>query len=488
MPEFKVDSLCSNELVWYKVNMYLLSLGFVDLVRVCSHLCLSRAVSGKECMCWALGALRISCGRLKWDAVGCVGLGCHGVPVAGNTGLVGGSILASEVILSTRKLNKIQNLHATSDVLQYQAGCILQDLQEYVAAQDCILPIDLGSKGSCCIGGNVATNAGGQYYYRYGSIAANLLGLQVVTADGRILDLNYTSSNLKDNAGYKIHQIFVGSEGTLGIITGVSLLCRPALHSRQTALLACYTFSDVLNTMRIAKRKLGETLAAFEWMDGPIVELVGKMHSQPIPLLEDDVDNKCYPHYILVETHGCETEHDEAKMEAFLETVTTDEFAAVTDGLLAQDLPQSQKFWNLRESANPSAAAAGYTYKYDVSLPGSRFDSFIDEMNERLDGLDVLNTNWGHILDGNLHFNVTTVGRFEVDDKVLNMLEPFLFEAIHQRQGSISAEHGLGQCKNRYLPMIHDQGTLDAMRSLKSVFDPNGILNPGKLLPPLATT
>jgi len=148
MPEFKIDSLFSNELVWYKVNMYLLSLRFVDLVRVCSHLCLSRAVSGKECMCWALGALRISCGRLKWDAVGCVGLGCHGVPVAGNTGLVGGSILASEVILSTRKLNKIQNLHATSDVLQYQAGCILQDLQEYVAAQDCILPIDLGSKAA----------------------------------------------------------------------------------------------------------------------------------------------------------------------------------------------------------------------------------------------------------------------------------------------------------------------------------------------------
>jgi len=362
--------------------------------------------------------------------------------------------------------------------------------------QDCMLPIDLGSKGSCCIGGNVATNAGGQYYYRYGSIAANLLGLQVVTANGQILDLNYDAScNLKDNTGYKLHQLFVGSEGTLGIITGISLLCRPALHSRHTALLACHTFTDVLDTMTIAKQKLGETLAAFEWMDGPIVALIGKTHqSQTIPLLEDRSSKDCYPHYVLVETHGCNAEHDQAKMEAFLEAVTDSgdgDNAVVANGVLAQDLQQSQQFWNIRESANPAAAATGYTYKYDVSLPGSRFDDFIDEMKERLAGLNnnnVVNTNWGHILDGNLHFNVTTEGQFEVDNDVLTTLEPYLFEAIHRRRGSISAEHGLGQAKNRYLNMIHDESTLSTMRSLKDLFDPNGILNPGKVLPlPVST-
>jgi FAD/FMN-containing dehydrogenase len=224
-------------------------------------------------------------------------------------------------------------------------------------------------------------------------------------------------------------------------------------------------------------------------MDGTIVELVGKTHhSQTIPLLDDDNGTDCcYPHYALVETHGCETGHDKAKMEAFLEAVT-DNVAVVANGVVAQDLQQSQQFWNIRESANPAAAASGYTYKYDVSLPGSRFDDFIEEMKERLAGLDVVNTNWGHILDGNLHFNVTTVGQFKMDNRVLTAVEPYLFEAIRRRRGSISAEHGLGMAKNQNLSMIHDEDTLITMRSLKTVFDPNDILNPGKVLPPPVTT
>jgi D-2-hydroxyglutarate dehydrogenase len=405
------------------------------------------------------------------------------VPVSGNTGLVGGSVpMQAEIVLSTNKLNKVHSLDAATGVLQCQAGCILQNLQDYASASNLMVPIDLGSRGTCCIGGNVATNAGGQYYYRYGSIAANLLGLQVVTATGNILNLNYgeSSCNLKDNTGYKLHQLFVGSEGTLGVITGVALWCRPALHSRHTALLACDSFDDILRTLQTAKQCLGETLAAMEWMDGASVNLVGTTYKHPIPILRDD--NSCYPHYLLVETHGVSEEHDQAKMEGFLEAVTNNN--TVANGVLAQDLQQSQHFWKLRESANPAAAATGYTYKYDVSLPGSNFSEFIDKMRDRLAPHAAVNTNWGHVLDGNLHFNVTDIGTHKVDEVILETLEPYIFEAVLRRGGSISAEHGLGQAKNRHMNRIHDPATLATMRALKGVFDPVGILNPGKVLPP----
>jgi FAD/FMN-containing dehydrogenase len=449
------------------------------------------------------------------------------IPVGGNTGLVGGTMpvivhpnsdgtksssspssqQSSFVFVSTRKLSKIHSLDESSGILHTDAGVLLQDLQEFTAQRDCMVPIDLGARGSCCIGGNIATNAGGQYFYRYGSIPANLLGLQVVTGSGTILNLNYDSSsginnssnnqhkksgcNIKDNTGYKLHQIFVGSEGTLGIITGVSLLCRPVLRSRHAALLACPTFSDVLETMAMAKRNLGETLAALEWMDSAIVTLVQCTHEHSIrelvPFLQDaEKRNTTSTHYLLVESHGSHPDHDREKMDLFLEMAMNS--GTVSDGIHSQDVQQSRTFWNLRELCNPAAAASGYTYKYDVSLPGSQFEGFVDEMRQRLSsslsGVEATVANWGHVLDGNLHFNVTTVGNFEKDPDVFAMLEPYVFEAVHRHRGSISAEHGIGQAKTAYMNMIHTDETIDTMRAIKAVFDPAGILNPGKVLPP----
>jgi D-2-hydroxyglutarate dehydrogenase len=337
--------------------------------------------------------------------------------------------------------------------------------------------VDLGAKGSCCIGGNVASNAGGQYYYRYGSIAANLLGLQVVLANGNILDLNYeTRTNLKDNSGYKLHQLFVGSEGTLGVITGVALHCPKLAASRQAAFLACRSFESVLKVMEKAKQDLGEILVAAEWMDQAVVGILGQ-HSYSIPLKA----NYHSMHFLLVETHGCNVDHDREKLETFLESLFVSEH--IDDGVVAQDVSQVMAFWKIRESANPVVMSTGYTYKYDVSLPGSKFDEFIAEMQDSLADLNVINTNWGHILDGNLHFNVSTPGVYERDDQVLSRLEPYLYKVVLRRGGSISAEHGLGQAKRKYLPLIHDEATLDAMWSMKRLFDPTGILNPHKYLP-----
>jgi len=400
------------------------------------------------------------------------------VPQAGNTGLVGGSVpVNKEIILSTEKLNTIHHLDEFSGILKCQAGCILQDLQDYCAERQHLVPVDLGSKGTCQIGGNISTNAGGVYYYRYGSLAGNLLGLEVVLADGRVLDLNYSRSNLKDNTGYKLHQLFLGAEGTLGIVTGVALLCPRLPLSRQAVFLACQTYEDVLAVLQTAKTRLGEILAALEWMDDNVVKLVGEHHTIPIA----GSNGSPYPYYLLVETHGSNMEHDQAKMQDFLESTMGN--GHVVDGVLAQDLTQVQAFWKIRESTNPIVGSLGYGYKYDLSLPISEFDDFIRTMQERLQGWNVINTNWGHVLDGNLHFNVTTPNIFKKDAAVLNRLEPFVLEQVLQRGGSISAEHGIGQLKRDKLFMVHKEATLDVMQRLKRMLDPTGILNPNKYLP-----
>lgn len=396
------------------------------------------------------------------------------VPQGGNTGLVGGSVpIDNEIILSLERLNRIYGIDQLG-VLRAQAGCTLHDLQEYCTHRNYSMPLDLGSKGTCQVGGNISTNAGGQYFSRYGSLAGNLLGVEVVLADGRILACR---GNLKDNTGYKLHQLFVGAEGTLGVVTEVSLWCKPLPTSRQAAFLAFSAYNDVLATMDLAKSCLGEILAAFEWMDKAIVELIRSSHTLRFPLEQSETSL----HYALVETHGSDESHDKEKMERFLERAIA--AGLLADGVLAQDLSQARSFWKLRESANPTMASTGYTYKYDVSLPISEFENFIDVMKKQLDPLPYVCGNWGHILDGNLHFNVSTPGVYQKSLPILERLEPFLFEQVVARGGSISAEHGIGQSKNEYLTMIHDSTTLGVMQALKQMLDPNMILNPGKTLP-----
>lgn len=396
------------------------------------------------------------------------------VPQAGNTGLVGGSVpIRDEVVLSVEKLNTIEGLEETTGILKCGAGCILQEIQDYAAERDHLVPVDLGAKGTCCIGGNVSTNAGGSYYYRYGSLHANVMGLEAVLPDGRILDL-YSSVNLKDNTGYDMKHLFIGAEGSIGVVTKVALLCPRLPQARCAAFLACDSFESVQQLLRMAKTHLGEILAAFEFMDHEIMRVVA---DRDISLPLDSI----YPYSVLVETHGSVEEHDQAKIEAFLELVMDN--GTVVDGVLAQNLGQVEDMWRVRESCNPSVAATGYVYKYDVSLPIPDFPLFIKEMRQRLSSYDsIVCTNWGHVIDGNLHFNVVVPGNYEKDENLLATIEPFIFESVIRRGGSISAEHGLGQCKNQYLE-LRDEPILSTMKAIKDMFDPNGIMNPGKYLP-----
>ena len=442
------------------------------------------------------------------------------VPQAGNTGLVGGSVpMASrEIVVSVERMNDMLSWNPTTGILTGQAGGILQDWQDYARDRNVILPIDLGSKGSCCIGGTVSTNAGGQYYARYKSLHANVVGLEVVVANGDILQFNLKEQtesddnssnsssnnnvlcNLKDNTGYDLKHLFIGAEGSLGVITKVALWCSSSYPTSRCAVLcACTSLDQVQDCLQLARQVLGETLSAFEFMDRTVTHLVANSNHSNVTTTSNMIPKQpssstrssgngddYYPYYILVETHGSNATHDEEKMQTFLEASFEQEL--VVDGVLAQDLTQVETLWTVRESCNPTVAAHGYTYKYDVSLPMSEFEQFAKDMQDRLVSMcnttEIVTTNWGHIMDGNLHFNVTTPGQFELIPEVLEVLEPYIFESVIQRGGSISAEHGLGQAKHKYLPMVHDAATLLLMRSIKHLLDPHGIMNPGKYLPP----
>jgi len=292
------------------------------------------------------------------------------VPQGGNTGLVGGSIPISsqEIVLSLEKMNNIESnnkdvsLNADS-VLRAGAGCILQDLQDHAAKNNSLVPVDLGAKGTCQIGGNVSTNAGGVYYYRYGSLHANVLGLEVVTPNGDILNLGYSPvSHLKDNTGYDLKHLFIGGEGTLGVVTRVALRCQPLPISRGAVWLSCKSLFDVTQVLTIARtKKLSEILAAFEFMDSDVLKLVQKTHSSirfPIDIVSS-TDSACYQetYNILIETHGSDLDHDRAKLETFVEYVF--EKGLVIDGTMAQSISQIEDFWNVRELCNPASAATG---------------------------------------------------------------------------------------------------------------------------------
>jgi len=314
------------------------------------------------------------------------------VPQAGNTGVVGGSVpVSDELILSIEGLNEISSFDEDNGILTCGAGCILQTLQEKVESSwNHLVPIDLGSKGACMIGGNLSTNAGGQYLYRFGSIHANIIGLEVVLPTGKILDL--MSSNRKDNTGYDLKHLFIGAEGTLGIITKVGLSCPPLPKARNAAFLACETFEDVLQTLSCAKDELGEVLSAFEFMDEEVLNIVAT--EKTIPLTRGDGKN--YRFCVLVETQGTNNAHDNEKIESFLQKVMDNHY--VIDGVMAQNLSQVHDMWEVRESCGPIIKSKGCNYKYDISLPINEYYDIVEEMRGHLSA--VPNTeivNWGHV-------------------------------------------------------------------------------------------
>ncbi|XP_010604970.1 D-2-hydroxyglutarate dehydrogenase, mitochondrial isoform X1 [Fukomys damarensis] len=391
-------------------------------------------------------------------------------PQGGNTGMVGGSVpVFDEIILSTALMNQVISFHDVSGILVCQAGCVLEELNRYVQERGFIMPLDLGAKGSCHIGGNVATNAGGLRFLRYGSLRGTVLGLEVVLANGTVLDC--LTSLRKDNTGYDLKQLFIGSEGTLGVITAVSILCPPMPKAVNVAFLGCPGFAEVLQAFSTCKGMLGEILSAFEFMDAECMQLVGQHLHLARPVQES-------PFYILVETSGSSAEHDSAKLDGFLEQALGS--GLVTDGTVGTDHSKIQSLWALRERITEALSHDGYVFKYDISLPVERFYDLVMDLRGRL-GLRAKHVvGYGHLGDGNLHLNVTAEA---FSAALLDALEPYVYTWTAAQRGSVSAEHGLGFKKKDVLGYSKPPTAVQLMWQLKALLDPQGILNPYKMLP-----
>ncbi|XP_030053001.1 D-2-hydroxyglutarate dehydrogenase, mitochondrial isoform X2 [Microcaecilia unicolor] len=391
-------------------------------------------------------------------------------PQGGNTGLVGGSVpVFDEIILSTALMNQVISFNGVSGILVCQAGCILETLNQYVEEQEFIMPLDLGAKGSCHIGGNVATNAGGIRLLRYGSLRGTVLGLEAVLANGRVL--NCLTSLRKDNTGYDLKQLFIGSEGTLGVITAVSILCPRKPKAANVAFLGCGSFAHVLETFKVCKGMLGEILSAYEFLDDECMKLVQKHLKLNNPLTGS-------PFYVLIETSGSNAGHDEEKLNNFLEQVISS--GLVIAGTLATDETKIKALWALRERITEALTHDGYVYKYDISLPVEKLYDLVCDTRARL-GKSAKNVvGYGHLGDGNLHLNITADS---YQQTLLNAIEPFVYEWTAKYQGSISAEHGLGFKKKQHIYYSKPDEAVELMQKVKAMLDPRGILNPYKTLP-----
>lgn len=392
------------------------------------------------------------------------------VPQGGNTGLVGGSVpVFDEIIISTQQMNDIISLDTVSGILVCQAGCILGNLDAYVSEHNLTMPLDLGAKGSCHIGGNLATNAGGLRLLRYGSLHGSVLGLEAVLPNGEILDC--LSSLRKDNTGYDVKQLFIGSEGTLGIITKAAILCPQKPQAVNVAFLGVESFPKVLEVFREAKKSLAEILSAFEFLDTDSMILVKQNLKLTSPI--DD-----HPFYILIETSGSEGVHDKEKLSRFLDTML--QSGLVLDGTVASETSKIQHIWNLRERVAEGLMHDGYCYKYDVSLPLEHFYNLVVDMRQRVGQKATRVVGYGHVGDGNLHLNVTSP---EYNKEVMGLIEPFVYDWVAKYRGSISAEHGLGFKKRQFIYHSKSRSAVKIMKDIKKLFDPKGIMNPYKTLP-----
>lgn len=404
------------------------------------------------------------------------------VPQGGNTGLVGGSNpIFDEIVVSLSNLNKIRSFDATSGILKCDAGVILENADTFLAENGCIFPLDLGAKGSCHVGGVVATNAGGLRLLRYGSLHGSVLGLEAVLPDGTIY--NSMDSLRKDNTGYDLKQLFIGSEGTLGVVTGVSILCPARPQANNVAFLAVSSYEAVQKVFVGARKELSEILSAFEFMDGKSQRLTERYLKVDHPIETGE-----YPFYILIETSGSNKEHDDEKLEAFLGTAMED--GLVDDGIIAQDEAQLKSLWSWRESIPEASAHAGGVYKYDVSIPLSSLYLLVEDASAKLRNAGLVDFDdelkpvveaigYGHIGDGNLHLNVCVR---EYSKKVEGELEPFVYEWVSKHKGSISAEHGLGFQKKNYIGYSKSDVEISLMKQLKDHYDPKGIMNPYKYI------
>jgi len=436
------------------------------------------------CICPATTLETSTVVRLLYEA------GVAMVPQGGNTGLCGGAVPAesgNEVLISLRRMKRVRAVDARNFTITVEAGCVLAEVQAAAAAADRLFPLSLAAEGSCQIGGNLSTNAGGTQVLRYGNARDLVLGLEVVLPDGRILDM--LRGLRKDNTGYDLKHLFCGAEGTLGIITAAVLKLYPRPRAQVTALLAAADLGAAIELLGRAREETGDAVTAFEFISQRALDFV--LHHIPgtrAPLAQPEPGG-CY--VLLEATSTAEPIPGERpgrelveRVEALLERAS--EEGLIHDAALAQTPNQSAELWRLRETIPEAQKPEGASLKHDVSVPVSRVAEFVAEATRRVEAAlpGVRVCAFGHIGDGNIHFNLSQPVGAEraaflnereriariVDDLVVSM------------DGSFSAEHGIGKLKRQELVEYRSAVEVDVMRRIKAALDPKGLMNPGKVV------
>jgi FAD/FMN-containing dehydrogenase len=399
------------------------------------------------------------------------------VPQGGNTGLVGGQTPHNgEVVVSLRRMDKIRDIDTASNTMTCEAGVILQVAQQHAAEVDRLFPLSLGAEGSCTIGGNLSTNAGGTAALAYGVAREMALGVEVVLADGRVL--NALSKLKKDNTGYDLRNLFIGAEGTLGIITAATLRLFPKPRAIETAYVGLKSPAQALKLLEISQNEAGGSLTSFELLADIAVDFSIR-HGIDV---RDPLTTK-HPWYVLMELSSV---RDDAR--AALESILARamEQGIVDDAVISANLSQRQALWKLRDEMSAAQKPEGGSIKHDISVPVAAVPAFIEEANAAVVKLipGSRPVPFGHLGDGNIHYNVSQpVGGNTADFMARwHDVNKVVFDIVLRMGGSISAEHGIGVLKRDELPDVKDKVAIELMRSFKALLDPNGIMNPGKVL------
>ncbi len=406
---------------------------------------------------------------LAWCHANGIGVVAQG----GLTGLVHGADAGpDQVILSLERMRAIEEINPVQRTATVEAGVTLQALQEAVEEHDLMFPLDLGARGTATLGGNAATNAGGNRVIRYGMMRDMVLGLEAVLADGTVVSsLNHL---IKNNAGYDLRQLFIGSEGTLGVITRLVLRLREQPSARNMALVGLESFDNVVAFLKHMDHALGGTLSAFEAMWQEFYQLVTTPPAKGKPPIAQD-----YPFYVLVESQGADRELDTQRFNNAMETAY--ENGLIVDAAISQSESDCEAFWALRDDVE-QVMHGGFPIVFDISLPIGEMEQYTAELKATLGDAIGEHKLWifGHLGDGNLHINV------QVQPENYLRLRPIVEQQVYAPlaafQGSVSAEHGIGLEKKPYLDISRSDNELALMRTLKQALDSKGILNPGKIL------
>ncbi|MCE2436629.1 MAG: FAD-binding oxidoreductase [Pseudomonadales bacterium] len=390
----------------------------------------------------------------------------------GLTGVVASAVTGpDDLVLSLERMNRIESVDTTNRTMTVQAGTILQRVQERADAEGMLFPLDLGARGSCTVGGNISTNAGGNRVIRYGMTRESVLGLEAVLADGTVV--SSMNSMIKNNTGYDLKQLFIGSEGSLGVVTRAVLRLREKPRSRETVLIATRSFDQLPALLKLLDSRLNGTLSAFEVMWADFYALVTSFPAHQSPPLKHG-----YSHYVLAEALGGDPATDKERMLAALQEAAEEELVA--DAVLAQNESQRTSMWAVRDDVD-QIYQYDPMYTFDVSLRIGAMKDYVDSVEQELlaeFGADRYRKfTFGHMGDGNLHFAIHAGS----DDAVHPLIERCVYEPLRAIGGSVSAEHGIGLEKKPYLSISRSDVEIEVMRRLKSALDPNGILNNGKI-------